>query len=256
MSGILVVTAVDIETRGLARRLGLARASDVEHLRYRGDNLEIVCAGPRAARLPQLTPLSPSVSLVVSAGTCGALAPHLSEGDLVVPEIVLTSQGQRLRMSATPGLQQWGSLLSVDRVVETAEAKARLWEETAALAIDMESAAVLAWTQALGVPAIAIRGVSDAANRAVPAALAALVDSEGRTRMVRAVRTVFAHPRTLPHALALRRGTAAALRRVATAVRVLTAARNSTEIRDEQIGRGPSGWRAGTHGERLGPSCR
>jgi adenosylhomocysteine nucleosidase len=109
--------------------------------------------------------------------------------------------------------------------METARGKAQLWQDTAALAVDMESATIVAWAAGLGLPAIVIRGVSDTADHGIPAALAEVVDGDGRTRAIRAVRAVCRRPGTALRALALRRGTAAALRSVAAAVRDLVAAR-------------------------------
>jgi adenosylhomocysteine nucleosidase len=223
VSRVLVVTAIDVEARGLARHLGLTRVAGTTDLRYQGPGLDLACAGPRARHLARFTDLARTASLVVSAGTCGALAPDLAEGDLVVPERVVTRQGRPLVLPRAHGLSAAGTLLSVDRVAATADAKAQLRQETAALAVDMESALIVAWAQSLGRPVVVVRAVSDPAHRGVPATLADLVDEHGRTRLGRAVQAVLVRPRTLPHALRLRRGTSAALRSVASAVRTLTA---------------------------------
>jgi adenosylhomocysteine nucleosidase len=230
VSRVLIVTAVDVEARGLARHLGLARGRGPHGLRYRGATLDVVCAGPRALRLERLVDLASTASLIVSAGTCGALAPHLVEGDLVVPDTVLTLRGHRRVLPKPPGLSQAGALLDVDCVLETAEAKARLWQDTAAVAVDMESAAIAAWAEALGLPAIVIRGVSDTATHGIPAALADIVGSDGRTPMGHAMRAVLSQPRMLLRALALRRGTDAALRAVAAALRAVNVSSASVGV--------------------------
>src|SRR5262245_21255829 len=224
VSRLLVITAVDIEAHGLARHLGLVRRRGHDELRYSGRAIDIVCAGPRALHLERLADLGRTAALVVSAGTCGALAPHLRAGDLVVPDVVLMPGGSRRVLPRAPGLSHAGALLSVDRVVETAESKARLWRDTAAVAVDMESAAIVEWAEALGREAVAIRGVSDSAAHSVPAALARTVDGDGRARAGRAVGAVLRRPRLLAQALALHLGTAAALRAVAAALRTLQAA--------------------------------
>jgi hypothetical protein len=224
VSGVLVVTAVDVEARALARRLRLVRRPGPDPLRYSGPGLDLVCVGPRAPDLGRLRDRARAASLVVSAGTCGALAAHLARGALVVPEAVVTLEGSRHVLPALPGLAQSGHLLSVDRVVETAEAKARLWRESAALAVDMESAAVVAWAQELGIPAAVVRAVSDRADRGIPGPLAGVVDGMGRTRVGRALWIILPRPRLLVHALTLRRSTSAALRSVAAALRELAAA--------------------------------
>jgi nucleoside phosphorylase len=160
---------------------------------------------------------------VVSAGVCGALAPELAVGALVVPETVLGPDGGRQATAAAGGLRRQGTLLTADRILEDAAAKSRLWLATGALAVDMESAPILAWAAARGWPAAVVRGVSDPAGRGVPADLARVVQ-DGRVRPMRAVSAVLARPRALADALALRAGTAAALRSVAGALGALARA--------------------------------
>lgn len=218
MTRVLVVTAVDLETRGLARHLGLDRVAGSAWPHFRGGALELVCAGPRAAHLEARVGGAAPASLVISAGVCGALAPDLVEGDLVVPEVVVSSRAVRHATAVLPRLRRAGTLVTVDRVVGTAEMKARLWVETGALACDMESAPILEWAAARGLAAAAVRGVSDTASRGVSPDLAAVVEPDGRVRTTRAIRVVLSRPRAIPEAMMLRSGTNAALKAVAAAL--------------------------------------
>jgi adenosylhomocysteine nucleosidase len=212
---ILVLAAVETEARSLARRLGLASASGSAPC-WGGGTLQVACVGLRAARLSLVEPSA--ASLVVSAGVCGALAPHLEAGALVVPETVLAADGARQATAAVRGLPRRGALLSVADVVPDGAAKARLWLDTGALAVDMESAVILAWAAARGLPATVVRGVADTAARGVPVDLAGVVADDGRVRPLRAVTAALARPGAVADALALRRGTAAALTTVAAAL--------------------------------------
>jgi dihydroflavonol-4-reductase len=146
---VLVVTAVDLEARGLARHLGLARVDGSEWPHYRGGALELVCAGPRAAHLDARAAGIASIALVVSAGVCGALSPDLAEGDLIVPEAVVAA-ARRVSTTVLPELRRAGTLVMVDEIVASPEQKARLWVETGALACDMESATILEWAARRG----------------------------------------------------------------------------------------------------------
>src|SRR5439155_1588818 len=85
--------------------------------------------------------------------------PELRPGDLVVPDVVLGPAGERFATVEVAGLPRAGALAGVTDVVETPAAKARLWVETRALACDMESAVILAWARARGIPAAVIRGL-------------------------------------------------------------------------------------------------
>ena len=214
MRRLLVLTALDTEARGLARHLGLAPASG-DAPRFGGGALEIAVVGLAAARLSRDVKAPAPDVLVVSAGACGALAPELDVGALVVPEVVLAPDGRRLATARLAGLARHGVLASVERVLEDAAAKSRLWLETGALAVDMESAAILDWAATHGAPAAVVRAVSDPAGRGVPADLARVVENDGRVRPLRAVSAVLARPGAFADAMALRTGTAAALKTIA-----------------------------------------
>jgi adenosylhomocysteine nucleosidase len=218
---VLVLTAIDVEARGLARHLGLAPVSGADSLRFAGGALELATIGLRGARLAARAPAWRAPDLVVSAGACGALAPALAVGALVVPTVVLERTGERWPAATLPRLPGEGALLTVREVVESAAQKARLWMETGALAVDMESAAVMAWAAARGVPAAVVRAVSDDAERGIPAALAAAVSEDGRVRPLRAVTAALTRAAAFGDLLELRAGTEAALRSVAAALATL-----------------------------------
>jgi adenosylhomocysteine nucleosidase len=129
---------------------------------------------------------------------------------------VLGPDGRRHATAALTGLSRRGTLLTTEHVLEDGAAKSRLWLGTGAIAVDMESAGILAWAAERGVRAVVIRGVSDSAGRGVPADLARVVGEDGRVHRMRAVSAVLARPRALADAMALRSATAAALKTVAT----------------------------------------
>ena len=190
MTRVLVLTAVDLEARSLARHLGLSAVAGTGWPHFRGGVLEIACIGVRGALLPERVGACRPPTIVISAGACGALAPDLAEGALVVPATVVTVTGERMATDPVVGLSRSGTLVSVREVAETAEAKARLWMETGALAVDMESAVVVAWARTVGARAVVVRGVSDTARHGVPADLARLVEPDGHVSAGRAVRVM------------------------------------------------------------------
>jgi adenosylhomocysteine nucleosidase len=218
---LLVLAAVDLEARDLARHLGLAPVAGSAWPRFAGGAIEIVAVGVAAAHLRLRLDACAPAGLVVSAGTCGALAPELPVGALVVPQTVLAPDGRRQATAPAGALRREGTLVTTERTLEDAAAKSRLWLATGALAVDMESSTILDWAASRGAPATVVRAVSDPAGRGVPADLARVVH-DGRVRPMRAVSAVLARPGALADAMALRTGTAAALKTVATALGTLS----------------------------------
>jgi adenosylhomocysteine nucleosidase len=218
VTGLLILTAIDLEARALARHLGLPAVAGAPWPHFRDGTIELACVGLRASALPARARALRRAALVISAGACGALAPTLGEGALVVPERVLDEAGLDEPTVALPGIDARGALLTVSRVLASGAAKARLWMETGALACDMESAAIVTWARAEGVAAAVVRGVADTAEHGVPADLAAVVGDDGRVRTVQAVRAALGRRGAVRDALALRRGTSAALASVAAAL--------------------------------------
>jgi len=98
------------------------------------------------------------MTAVVSIGFCGALSSQLRLGDIVVSGTA----------PATTRQFTSGNLLSVDRVAVTAEEKRSLFEQSGALAIEMESAAVKEVADGWRVPFYSVRSVSDTAEENLP----------------------------------------------------------------------------------------
>ncbi len=236
MTAILVLTALELEARGLARQLELACRVRLPFPVYERASahatLRVAPVGFRAVFLPARSrALLAGVAspLVVSAGTCGALAPGLRVGDLILPETVLGPAGERL--SVTPRVQRAAVelarvasteiLLTSSHVVATPEAKAERWRATGAAAVDLESAIIVEWASRHGYSSLVIRAVSDTADQHLPADLVGLVTRGGRLRKGRAAALALTRPRTIPDALMLGRGTGRALRSVARLVATL-----------------------------------
>jgi hypothetical protein len=241
VTDFLVLTALELEARGLARQLELRRLSSVAFPAYELERsaasrvpgrLRLAPVGPRAALLcDRWSALAADLlsPLVVSAGTCGALAPDLGVGDLLLPESVLGLEGERLNV--TPGAHaaarrlapeaRPGLLLTSRDVVGTPEEKAERFQATAAAAVDLESAPILAWAARQGCPSLVVRAISDTARQHLPRELGGVVTPAGKVRTGRAVALFLTHPRTIPHALLLQRGTGRALQAVARLIAAL-----------------------------------
>jgi len=223
---ILILTAVELEARALARQLELPALPSLPFPAFGRGTLRLAPVGLRAGLLAERWPilrLGLDQPLVISAGVCGALAPDLRPGALVLPESVLGPSAERLNVTPTAyaralalgGAARGGTLQTSREVVATAEAKAALFARTGAVAVDMESSLILTHAAGAGCPALVVRAVADAAGETLPPELIGLVTEAGRLRAVRALALTVTRPRVLPRALALRHATRRALAEVA-----------------------------------------
>jgi adenosylhomocysteine nucleosidase len=165
-------------------------------------------ARPTFERLPY----EPSV--ILFAGFAGALAEELRIGDIVLADEVIDEQGHTWRTTWPGELPQerWvpplrrGRLLSVDRLITTAEEKRHLFQQHRACAVDMESAAFARRCFQAGVPFGCVRAISDEASTALSANLASLL-SGGTASPMRVLKTLGRHPGMLPEMIRLARDT-------------------------------------------------
>src|SRR5262245_55836355 len=228
---ILVLTAVELEGRALARALELPALPAIPFPAFGGPALRIAPVGLRAALLESRWPSllhGLDEPLVVSAGVCGGLDPALGVGDLVLPESVIdpgghrynvTPSNHRTAVAAAPDAAT-GTLISKRDAVGTPDAKPALFARTSAVAVDMESASILSRAATAGLPSLVVRAVSDTAAQSLPQELIRLVTPEGRLRLAAAV-ALMTRPTVLPRALGLQRATARALRAVGRVVAAL-----------------------------------
>jgi len=237
VGGILILTAVELEARVLARELEFPLLSSLPFPAFGRGSVRLAAVGLRAGLLEaRWAALTEGLDrpLIVSAGVCGALDPRLRPGDLAIPESVLAPTGElynvtpsqhrralgaaasRVRAPARSGL-----LVTTRDVVGTPEGKAELFAQTGAVAADMESAVVLARAAASGCPSLVVRGVSDGAAQSLPPELVGLVTPEGKLRSARVLALMASRPAVLPRALALSHTTRKALRAVATLLATL-----------------------------------
>ncbi len=183
--------------------------------------LELAGIGRLRAELAAKALQQAPVQGLVSFGTCGALAPGLAAGSLLLASAVLEASGVRHTVCATwrarleaalaPAISAHdGLIVEAHSVVETPRDKTRLHRASGAHAVDMESAAVAAVANAAGLPFLVVRVVSDASDTAVPPSALAAVDGDGEVRRWRALVALLRRPLDLPRLLALRHESRAA----------------------------------------------
>lgn len=235
MTPILVLTAVELEARVLARLLELPLLESFPFLAFGHERVRVAPVGLRAASCgPRWNALLNGLRdpLIISGGVCGALDPRLAHGDVVIPERVIDTSGRSFPIAATAHGDAvagagprvcTGLLVTTADVVATPMAKAALFASTGASAVDMESALIVARAAASDRPALVVRAVSDDARQTLPAELAGLLTPEGRMKVSRALAMTLTRPSTLTGAIDLGRRTRQALRAVARVLAGLVA---------------------------------
>src|SRR5215831_6007397 len=96
LNPLLVLTAIELEARALARRLELPRLTHFPFLAFGRGSVRLapvgIGAGLCRARWARLLE-GLGCPLVISAGVCGGLDPRLAPGDLVIPGRVTGPDG-------------------------------------------------------------------------------------------------------------------------------------------------------------------
>ncbi len=187
-------------------------------------------------------------SLVVSTGVAGALSPALRIGDVITAgEVIDETTGDRFpchnptdghvntfgappsggavakpSASGTPNSSLATSspsgpvaILSVARMITSAEEKRSLAHTFAAVAVDMESAAIARVCRERSLPFATVRAISDTAEETIPPAVTTFFDPDGRLRFARIAAELVARPRLLGTLRKLQRQTATACQSLA-----------------------------------------
>jgi adenosylhomocysteine nucleosidase len=218
------VCALKAEARHLGK--GVPRNPLVTRLAD-GTLLSICGMGAAAAAAGAGALIDAGAGALVSWGMAGGLDPSLTCGRIFLPgEVsatdgapIATSRRWREHVSAALALRQplaGGRLLTSPRAIASAAAKAALFRETGAAAVDMESRAVAQVALSHEAPFIAVRVIVDGASDALPAAVSEAADANGQLRVGRLMARMLLAPAELRSLLRL-------ARRYSTANRVLAA---------------------------------
>ncbi|MCU1357149.1 MAG: 5-methylthioadenosine nucleosidase [Acidimicrobiales bacterium] len=221
LRSVLVLAPMPIELAPVAKRLGLARASASEGgsadlRRGRVGGIEVIATlggigTAAAAAIARRMIEAHDPDLVVVCGVAGGLGPTVQIGDLVVPETVTDlDTGASYAPTALGDARPAGRLVTsgqliTDRSVLQAHADAGI------AAIDMETAAVAAESQAAGKPWIAFRGISDhLRDDLIDEHTIGLMHDDGRPNVAALARYVARRPANVGRLAKMARGTKAA----------------------------------------------
>lgn len=131
------------------------------------------------------------VDRLISFGSAGALAPGLKPGDLVLAEVVHDTEKTRAVTASLPASVgerlsrhnvsvHAGMLAHSEEPVADTHTKLKLFEQTGAVAADMESAGILEVAEQEGLPVSILRVITDSAAMTLPAAVLRRIDDFGR----------------------------------------------------------------------------
>lgn len=214
MTHIGILTALQPEAASLVRK------PEVNTLITMSDRVTLFVCGMGAPRARQGAErlLANGAQALISLGMAGALANHVRTGDVIIPAHVV-GEGNRQhetdpawRVAATTAISSrgisvhGGSLFHSEHIVRRTTEKQALHRATGALAVDMESAAMLEVAAGNNIPSLVLRVIIDPADMIIPDFIIAHSDDYGRPRPGGLMLSLLKSPGQLPHLLRLARG--------------------------------------------------
>ena len=159
--------------------------------------------------------------ICISTGLAGSLRSGYRPGDILAARLVsevgepvaVASHRELLSTAVDCGARQIERLATSKSLVARAERKRQLGSQ--AEAVDMESYTILAEAARCGVPAVAIRAISDTVDFDMPYDFQRARDAQGQIRVMGVVSQVLRRPSGLPGLLKLTRDSRFASRRLA-----------------------------------------
>ncbi len=145
------------------------------------------------------------VEALLSWGCAAGLDPEIEPGTIVVPTAVLAPDGekikvdQRLHSSLCQALSGGVPIrtecsMSSDSPVVSRQQKAMLYQRYAAVAVDMESAAIAQAARSFDLPFAAVRVVLDPAGQGLPEAVIQGMEDDGSFAIGRCLRCLLKRP--------------------------------------------------------------
>lgn len=167
-------------------------------------------ANSDVATLQATQAIADGAQALVSFGTCGGLAPDIAAGTLFIPDRVLLPSGDVLEpysswrerviqqtSDADIGGVTEGLMVTSPGIAARPDQKRNLREQTGAVAVDMESGAVLSIALKHNVPALVLRAVADTAHHTLPMWVGDIVSEGGSVDGFKLARHLIRRPQDL-----------------------------------------------------------
>ena len=212
---ILVTFALETEFAPWRKLRAFRRVGSESHALYEAQigeaqvKVALTGVGPENARRALRSVLIFAPDAVISSGLAGSLKPEHRVGHILVAAAVRDLQGNSqiesdsalLDFAANYGVRRVEMFATADEVIHSASEKRRL--SLQADAIEMESFFVLSEAKAFGIPAVAIRSISDDASEDLPINLDGISDEHGQIRFGKVIGRLARAPHRLPGILRL-----------------------------------------------------
>jgi adenosylhomocysteine nucleosidase len=179
--------------------------------------------GPKPARAVATKVMShrDEINVCISSGLAGALRPELRLAQIVAARAIFAepvnleqitdlveSSGPLLSFAGESGATVVDRFYSAGRVLARSEEK-RVWGKAAA-AVEMESFDILSVAAESGIPAIALRSISDTVDEDLPLDMNRIFSDEGQVSLPRVLGEVVRHPGSVPSLVRLGQNSKAA----------------------------------------------
>jgi len=174
------------------------------------DSTLITCsgAGPEnAAKASQLL-IDKGAERLISWGCAAALKASLHPGDLVFPQTLLTERHEELTIASpwfngvldrlSPLNPFTGSLVESSFIVADSLEKKSIHKQTRAIAVDMESIAIVKIAIQNNLPVLVIRCIADPVTMNLPEAVSYALNDQGDVVLVKLLWYLLTHPNELP----------------------------------------------------------
>jgi adenosylhomocysteine nucleosidase len=219
---ILITFALDLEFAPWRWLHRFAKIANCRYAAYEGRfgeaQVRAVLTGVGGARAKSVVnaAFEWQPDICIAAGLAGSLRPDYHVGQILVARDIIELESGRTVVTDDDLINRAeagkavviGRLLTSATMVLSAEGKRRLGSMAAA--VEMESFAVAAEAAAAGIPAIAIRAISDDVDEDLPMNFGDLLDESGAVNKARIARAVARAPHKLPALMRLGRQSKAA----------------------------------------------
>ena len=170
--------------------------------------LMLAGTGPENAARAAQSLIEQGATKLISWGCAAALAEHLKPGDLILAGTIVSAdqtelycddrcldRARQILQDFSPNLDK---LAESRHIVATTAAKQRLYDQTRAIAVDMESAAIARIAGQHDIPFLAIRAIADDALMSLPKAIDHALNDQGNVEIPRLLHYLLFHPGEIP----------------------------------------------------------